>query len=706
MKDTGQHPTAAALSSTGSAAPADEAATEDGTFGFPYIPYPSQLLFMAAVWRALQGSSQKTKFAALELPTGGGKTLSFLCPSVVWLKQQAEQLLLQQLQQKQHQAQVQQKQQQDSEPTRKKPAWVKTALLQQHRQQVQHFLRERRKRLKEAAARAHVAITAAAAAAADPVHQLEQQQGRDCKLPVGSKRHAATNSLLKQQEHAEYDAFAPEERGASLDLEGTGPRHEAWTLSSQQGSPCSLRNPQIVICSRTHQQLQQYVGEIRLMHKRGRRKEIKDFVAVVAAGRQQLCLHPDVCDGSGSSSSNGSSDMADKCSYLVSKGMCSYYKRKHLVADAAVAAPLDIEDLRRVGKSVGGCPYYGCRTAVTEADVVLLPFSLAFSADINTAESTAVSLAGSIFCVDEAHHLSAALSSSKSAALSHQTAASAARVLSLYVEHFKDRLTSRSLHLLQQLSRLVETIYKRLQPFCCCSQQQQSTRQQQEQHHHAVEDLFVSPIGAPAHSPAAGTADTTTAAIAANSADVSARDEETVLTATALLRLFKLENFDLHELIAFLSDPSRRICQKVRGFAMNYNDRLQQPQQKQQQTKTLHMQKQIDQQHYTENYILEPSCLYAVKSFLCALLGMDAADRLSITNVHEHPTAALPAVGPAGNGDRKAADEMETKHIALSTCCCCRLEVVCLATGKQLLPHFLFHFAETYTQSKPAHHMR
>ncbi|CDJ59922.1 helicase, putative [Eimeria maxima] len=679
MKDTGQRLATTTVSSTCSAAQAAAASEEHDTFGFPYVPYLSQLRFMDTVWRALQGSSQGTKFAALEMATGGGKTLSFLCPSVLWLKQQAEQLILQQLQQKHRQIQAQQKQQQDSEKTRKTPPWVKTALLQQQRQQAQQFLRERKTRLKEAAARSD------AAAAANPMQHVEQQKGQNCKVALASKRLATVNSTQEQQDLAEYDAYAPEEPDSCLNVKWNNSLHESWGTSSQPGSSHSLRIPQIVICSRTHQQLQQYVSEIRMMQEKGRREEIKDFVAVVAAGRQQLCLHPDVFTGdSSSSNSNSSSDLGDKCSYLVSKGLCGYYKRKHLVSDAAVAATLDIEDLRRIGRSVGGCPYYGCRAAAAEADVVLLPFSLAFPADGSTAEVGFFSLADSVFCVDEAHHLSAALSNSKSATLSHRTTASAARLLSLYVKQFSSRLAPRSLHLLQQLTRLVETIYKGLQPYCCCGEPQEWTRQQQQQQCHVVDDSHSNPHAALAYSREAAKEDTKGAAIGAAAADIQARGTETVLTATALLRLFKLDSFDFHELIAFLSDPTRRICQKMRGFAMQHNHKLQQPPQKQQQTKQ--PQTQQKQQRHTEQHILEPSCMYTVRSFIHSLLGMDAADRLVITSLQHHQEAASTVMGLAGAAERKTEDGMGAKLACGRACCCCRLEVVCLATEKAFEP--------------------
>ena len=42
--------------------------------------------------------------------------------------------------------------------------------------------------------------------------------------------------------------------------------------------------------------------------------------------------------------------------------------------DAILAAPMDVEELARLGRLKLQCPYYGGRAAVPEADLVLVPY--------------------------------------------------------------------------------------------------------------------------------------------------------------------------------------------------------------------------------------------------------------------------------------------------------------------------------------------
>ncbi|CDJ43340.1 helicase, putative [Eimeria tenella] len=654
------------LSASSSSTP--ELAVEDGTFGFPYSPYPSQIVFMATLWGALQGCSKQTKLAALEMPTGGGKTLSFLCPAVLWLKRNEEELLLQQLQQ------AQQQQQTCQVPRRKAPPWIKTALQQQQKLRVRQFLADREDYLKRAASWAD------SAAAANTPQQAQHHGHWDCQIGIRRKRPAATtDKQSQQQKEADFDDPTPDESPPSVRLEASNAYKEQWGAPNR-GYTENLQKPQIVICSRTHHQLQQYVDEIRLMQKQGKVEDVKRFVAVVAAGRRQLCIHPDVCSSGNSSTSNScSSDMGDKCSYLVSKGLCSYYKRRNFVADAAVSSVLDIEDLRRIGRKVGGCPYYGCRAASPAADVLLLPFSLAFPAQGEAAETGLVALTNAVFCIDEAHHLAAALRSSKAAAISHGSAASAARLLNLYVDYYGNRLAPRSFHLLQQLARFAENIHKGLQPFCCCGQKQHRQPQWQEQQRGKVDlkEAGVELLGdppQPSTMPVAG--------IELGASDTRAAERaSTVLTATSLLRRLKLDGFDLHELVAFLCDSNIRICQKIRGFAVQQNHTQQQRQLENRQ-KCQQMQQRKNQPH-VQQQIMEPSCMYTLKNLLCALLAMDVADRLVISNLHETvASAASPGVAAYQSATAAAATTSDSG----SRCCCSKLEVVCLATEKVFEP--------------------
>lgn len=44
-----------------------------------------------------------------------------------------------------------------------------------------------------------------------------------------------------------------------------------------------------------------------------------------------------------------------------------------------LAAPMDVEELARLGRRRGACPYYGARAALPEADLVLLPYAALLS---------------------------------------------------------------------------------------------------------------------------------------------------------------------------------------------------------------------------------------------------------------------------------------------------------------------------------------
>lgn len=55
---------------------------------FPFKPYQCQIDFMAKVVKALNTGVN----ALLESPTGTGKTLSLLCASIAWLRNEREKL--------------------------------------------------------------------------------------------------------------------------------------------------------------------------------------------------------------------------------------------------------------------------------------------------------------------------------------------------------------------------------------------------------------------------------------------------------------------------------------------------------------------------------------------------------------------------------------------------------------------------------------
>lgn len=114
--------------------------------------------------------------------------------------------------------------------------------------------------------------------------------------------------------------------------------------------------------------------------------------AVMVASRGVLCANSSV------RALGGAAAIADACQDLLQrrhkrtltehngakkgntqKGACgcSLYATAKVDAlrDAALATPMDVEDLGTLGRRMGACPYFAARSAVAEADVVLLPYS-------------------------------------------------------------------------------------------------------------------------------------------------------------------------------------------------------------------------------------------------------------------------------------------------------------------------------------------
>ena len=71
------------------------------------------------------------------------------------------------------------------------------------------------------------------------------------------------------------------------------------------------------------------------------------------------------------------------------------------LADAALAHPMDIEDLAAAGTRHRACAYYAARKA--RADLVFAPYASLLHKE--TRESLGINLRGSVVVFDEAHNL-------------------------------------------------------------------------------------------------------------------------------------------------------------------------------------------------------------------------------------------------------------------------------------------------------------
>lgn len=143
----------------------------------------------------------------------------------------------------------------------------------------------------------------------------------------------------------------------------------------------------IFFCSRTHSQLSQFAGELRRVSFPSSippdpdSKEPSDFSDLeerikhlTLGSRKNLCINPKVRALENSTSIN------ERCLDLQQSGVaedkkCSFLPSKDDDAlalefrDHALATVKDIEDIGKVGKQVGICPYYATRSVIKHSEV-------------------------------------------------------------------------------------------------------------------------------------------------------------------------------------------------------------------------------------------------------------------------------------------------------------------------------------------------
>lgn len=143
----------------------------------------------------------------------------------------------------------------------------------------------------------------------------------------------------------------------------------------------------IFYCSRTHSQLKQFSDELRRVNvpssipndldmlDNGDNMELEERVKHLSLGsRKNLCINPKVTALENSTAIN------ERCLELQQPGVsaqmkCPYLPSKEDEAltlqfrDHALATVKDIEDIGKVGKHLGICPYYASRPVIKHSEV-------------------------------------------------------------------------------------------------------------------------------------------------------------------------------------------------------------------------------------------------------------------------------------------------------------------------------------------------
>lgn len=177
--------------------------------------------------------------------------------------------------------------------------------------------------------------------------------------------------------------------------------------------------PQIVYCSRTHSQISQFVSEVR-------KTAFASVRCVTLGSRRQLCVNRAVNNGSSSDAritekclelqkkrksksvskreqGKVSKERADSTPGCVS---CEYRCRssEQTLAHASLAKVRDIEEFVALGREVRACPFYSSRKAVSDAQLICMPYSLLIHAASRAAVGV-TSLRNKVVVLDEAHNI-------------------------------------------------------------------------------------------------------------------------------------------------------------------------------------------------------------------------------------------------------------------------------------------------------------
>ena len=501
---------------------------------FPHQPYPIQTAFMQALYSALD----EKRLALFESPTGTGKTLSLVVGALTWLedKRKAAEAAAEEEEEEEGAAATTTTAAAaamttttttnaaadssccDLQEVEALPPWLAEAAAERAREargarearrqrrlrkarerrdaaldgvsRAEWAARARKKAAKEAAERARAGSNSAFSnSARERRGEGEEEEDGDEQFLINSDNDDGDESgaLLPNPSSSSSSrrrrrprALSPSFSSSSGSDDGDSSNEGSGDESESENSPSS-RRIRVVVASRTHSQLSQFVGELR-------RTRFAEEVAAVALGsRAQLCVNDKVLGTENGGRGFSASTVAERCRDLQKKRSSSSSKKqkeeegkckkkndttkstcgcpfrtpadpgaRRALRDSLLSRPTDVEEAAAAGKSLGACPYYSSRAALPDADVIFVPYAGLLSADAR--EAVGLKLKGAVVIVDEAHNLPSAVTSAYAARVSARHLAVSVRALKNYLERFGTRLAPSGRRDVQMLLAVAESL--------------------------------------------------------------------------------------------------------------------------------------------------------------------------------------------------------------------------------------------------------
>ncbi|XP_064447790.1 ATP-dependent DNA helicase DDX11 isoform X3 [Mirounga angustirostris] len=434
-------------------------------FPFPFTPYSIQKDFMAELYRVLEAG----KIGIFESPTGTGKSLSLICGALSWLrdfeqkKHQEEARLLETgtvpLSDGQEQPLSLSSCTETPDTLRPvgEPDWVTQFVQKKEERDLVDRLKEEQVRRKKREERLQqIRHNAQLKYAAKRMRQEEEEMERVLRL---SREALAAGAGAEPQEQP-----AGEEDLVLAEYESDEEKGAASGVDEDEDDPEEEHVTKIYYCSRTHSQLAQFVHEVQ------RSPFGKDTRLVSLGSRQNLCINEDV-------KTLGSAQLInDRCMEMQRskheksraeeekpkrrrqerRATCPFYGYEQLqfLRDQVLVGVKDIEQLVALGKEARACPYYGSRSAIPAAQLVVLPYQMLLHAA--TRQAAGIRLQGQVVLIDEAHNLIDTITGIHSAEVSGSQLCQAHSQLLQYMERYGKRLKAKNLMYIKQILYLLE----------------------------------------------------------------------------------------------------------------------------------------------------------------------------------------------------------------------------------------------------------
>ena len=260
--------------------------------------------------------------------------------------------------------------------------------------------------------------------------------------------------------------------------------------ASEKESLSPTDDVKIYFCSRTHSQLAQFAQELRRVNllevswvaekdvsKEGDPEDKVVVKHLPLGSRKNLCINPNVSRLGNAPAINErclelqqpDTSKDQKCPFIPNK------ENETLVndfRDHTLAKIRDIEDLGKLGKKIGICPYYASRATIKPSEVkpigrpqprianvlqiVTLPYPLLLQKSAR--EALDISLKGHVVIIDEAHNLMDTISNLHSTTVTHVQLKRCRLQLGGYLQKFRNRLKGKNRVYVAQVVRLIDSL--------------------------------------------------------------------------------------------------------------------------------------------------------------------------------------------------------------------------------------------------------